>query len=321
MPSNRKAPALDGKGEDHRRALGVSVGALERSDHVAEVVTAKIANQSRQRCVLVGLEDAGKRLAIAGGRVVNDERADLCTALAQQTLVLGVRHAIDAALQRLATRQGEGFAEARTVLDDLDLPTVIAEDVGKFLRAHTGNHAVEALTIEIDDPGQLPESACGRIGQCLPDVALIQLGIAEERHEPTAGRDIEVCTHVAVDDTGEERCSGTKTNRPSREIDRIGVLRARGIGLQATKIAQLRQVVAIEAPEQIVDRMQHRRGVRLDGYPIAGLQPVEVERGHRRHHRGRRSLVATDLERVARRPLVVGVVDHARREPEHAALN
>ena len=321
MPSNRQAPALDGEGENHRRALGVSVGALERGDHVAEVVAAKIADQGRQRCILVGLEDPGKRLAITGGRVIDDERANLGTALTQQTLVLGVRHAVDAALQRLTARQGEGLAQPRPVLDDLDLPTVVAEDVGKFLRAHTRNHAVEALTIEIDDPGQLPEPACGRIGQRLPDVALIQLGIAEQRHEATAGRDIEVRSHVAVDDAGEEGRSGTKTNGSSREVDRIGVLRARGIGLQTTKIAELRQVIAIETPEQVVDRMQHRRGVRLDGHPIAGLQPVEVERGHRRHHRGRRGLVATDLERVTRRSLVVGVVDHACREPEHAALN
>ena len=50
-------------------------------------------------------------------------------------------------------------------------------------------------------------------------------------------------------------------------------------------------------------------------------QVGEVQRGHQRHHRRRRRLVAADLERVALRPLAVRVVDDPHREPEHTPLD
>ena len=321
VAGDRQPPTLDGEGEDDGGPLRVGVGALEGGDHVAEVMAAQIADQRRQSCILVGLEYTGQRLALAGGRVVDDELADIGTALAEQALVLRVRHRVDAPLQRFATIAREGLAQPRAVLDDFDLPAMVAEDVRELLRANPGDHAIETLTVEVDDPRELPETAGGRVGQRLPDVALVELGVTQQRDEAAPRLNVEVGADVPIHHAGEQRRGSTEANGPGREVNRIGVLGARRVGLQTTEPTQLRQVLAIEAPEQVVDRVEDRRGVRLDRDAIARLQPVEVERRHRRHHRCRRGLVTADLELVIRRALVVGVVDHPRREPEHASLN
>ena len=53
--------------------------------------------------------------------------------------------------------------------------------------------------------------------------------------------------------------------------------------------------------------------MRLDRDEVAGPEPAEVERGEDRHDRGARCLVAADLDPVAVRPDVVGLVDHPDR--------
>ena len=321
MPRHRQPPTLDREGEDHSRTRRVRVGAVQRRDHVAEVVPTAVADQRGQRRVLVGLEYACKCLTVGRGRVLNDELADVGAALAQEALILRIRHLIDAALQRLAALARKGLAQLRAVLHDLDLPAMIAEDMRELLRAHAGDHAVQALAVEVDDPGELTEATRGRIGERLPDVALIELGIAHQRHEAATGLSVEMRVDVAIDHAREERCSRSQAHGPGREVDGIRILRARRVRLQTTERAQRREVLAIQTTEQVVDRVQHRRGVRLDGDAVTGLQPVEVQRRHRRDHRRRGGLMAADLEVVIGRALVVGVVDHARRQPEHASLN
>jgi hypothetical protein len=84
--------------------------------------------------------------------------------------------------------------------------------------------------------------------------------------------------------------------------------------------AELLQVRLVELAGQVVDRVQHGRGVRLGGDFVVPVEVAEPQGGHDGDHRCRRRLVAADLH-LARRAVVVGVVDHPDREPQHAALD
>ena len=96
----------------------------------------------------------------------------------------------------------------------------------ELLRTHTRNDAVEALAVEVDDPGQLAETTGGRVGQRLPDVPLVELGVAHQRHEAATGLSVEMRIHVTIDNTRKQRGCRTQTNRAGREVDRVRILRA-----------------------------------------------------------------------------------------------
>ena len=66
-----------------------------------------------------------------------------------------------------------------------------------------------------------------------------------------------------------------------------------------------------------MQRVEHRGGVRLYRDPVLRPHHVEIERRHQGRDRGARRLVAADLEPVAARPQMVGVVDHPGGEPQH----
>ena len=118
-----------------------------------------------------------------------------------------------------------------------------------------------------------------------------------------------------------QRRRAPEADRAGGVVDRVRILRARRVALEAAEVAQPRQVGAVEAPEQVLERLEHRRGVGLDADAVARVHVGEPERRHQGHHRGRRRLVAADLQRVAARPLAVRVVDDAHGEPEHPALD
>jgi hypothetical protein len=105
-----------------------------------------------------------------------------------------------------------------------------------------------------------------------------------------------------------------------RQIHHGRVLAPAGIGLQATELAERPEIVDTEPTAQVLDRVERGRGVGLHRHHIGGAQRAEVQRGQQADDRGRRGLVAADLEAVARAP-GVGVVHHPRAQPEHAALD
>ena len=118
--------------------------------------------------------------------------------------------------------------------------------------------------------------------------------------------------------------SGAAAPRPDRArrvVDRERILRAARVRLEAAVFTKLGQVGTVEPAEQVLDRVQHGRCVRLHRDPVLRLQVEEVEGRHQRDHRGRRGLMAADLEVVTLRPLAVRVVDDPGREPEHPALD
>ena len=61
-------------------------------------------------------------------------------------------------------------------------------------------------------------------------------------------------------------------------------------------------------------------GMRLDRDAVCRPQGVEIERRHDGGERGRRRLVAADLQAVGILAQMIGVMDGPAREPEHLAL-
>src|SRR5205807_5292467 len=118
----------------------------------------------------------------------------------------------------------------------------------------------------------------------------------------------------------EQRHADAEPDRAGREVDGFAVLGARRVGLRAAEGAKPLQFFAALMPEQILDRVEDRRGVRLDRDTVLWTQHVEIERGHQGRQRGTRRLVAAHLQPIPVRAKVVGVVDHPGRQPQHLAL-
>ena len=299
----RQLPALDRVGEHDRGAVAHGVGLVVGAQQRPEVVAAEVAEGGQQVGVveLVGddLEPPPQLVGVG----------------AQQPLVLLVGHRVDALAQRGVRRQ------LRPVLGHRAVPARRLEHRGEAARRDVGDDAVERLAVEVDDPQHLAEVRDHRVGDRLPARALVELGVAEQRDLAPADRDVEVAGHVAVRDRAPDRRRRPDPDRARRVVDRVGVLRARGIGLEPAELAQRLQVARLEPPEQVVDRVQHGRGVRLDRDAVRRLEEREPQRGHQRHHRRARCLVAADLHARAVRAHVVGVVDDRRRQPQHAPLH
>ena len=159
--------------------------------------------------------------------------------------------------------------------------------------------------------------------QGLEDVALVELGVPGQRDHAArriVGRHQLFQTQVVLGQRGEQGHADAKPDGPGRKIDGLAVLGTRRIGLCAAKSAKPLQLVARLIPEQILDGVKDRRGVRLDGDAVLRPQHIEIKRRHQGRHRSTRRLVPADLEPVAVWPQVVGVVDHPGRQPQHLAL-
>src|SRR5437016_14673410 len=124
---------------------------------------------------------------------------------------------------------------------------------------------------------------------------------------------------VVLDQRSEQRLGDTKAYRASREIDVIGILGARRIGLRTLEAAEIFQFFAALVPKQILDGVKH--GARMRLYRNAVLRPQyrEVQGRHDSGERGGRSLMAADLQSVGTGTDVVGVVNGPRRQPQHFA--
>ena len=221
----------------------------------------------------------------------------------------------------MRARSASQALQPRPVLDHLDVPAGRLEHRRQPAGRDVRHHAVERLAVEVDDPHHLAELGHHRVGDRLPDRALVQLGVADQRDLAAADRHVEVAGHVAVRERAPDRRRRADADRAGRVVDRVGVLRARRVGLQPAELAQRRQVLAVEPAQQVVDRVQDRRRVRLHAHPVGRLEDREPQRGHHRHHRRARGLVAADLHAGRVRPHPVGVVHDRGRQPQHALLH
>ena len=235
---------------------------------------------------------------------------------AQQPLVLLVGHRVDA--PRAAPRGRRSFGPYLTITQCQ--PAASNIDASRPA-AMSGTTRSSDWRLRSTTHMTSPSLRHHRVGDRLPARALVELGVAEQRDLAPADRDVEVPGHVAVRERAPDRRRRADPDRAGRVVDRVGVLGARRVGLQPAELPQRLEVARLEAPEQVVDRVQHRRGVRLDRHAVGRLEEREPQRGHQRHHRRARRLVAADLHARAVRAHVVGVVDDRRREPQHAPLH
>src|SRR3546814_16188034 len=71
--------------------------------------------------------------------------------------------------------------------------------------------------------------------------------------------------------------------RAGREVDRDPVLGTAWIALHPAGAAEVLELLARLAAEQIVNRVQHGPGVGLDRHPVVGAERVEIERRSEEH--------------------------------------
>ena len=211
--------------------------------------------------------------------------------------------------------------EPRPVLDHHAVPAGGLEHRREPPRRDVRHHAVQRLAVEVDDPHDLAQMGDHRIGDRLPARALVELGVAEQRDLAAAARHLEVPGHVAVRERAPDRRRRADADRAGRVVDGIGVLGAARVGLQPAVLAQRREVAAVQPAQQVVDRVQHRRRVRLDRHAVGRLQVREPQRRHQAHHRRAGGLMAADLHARLVGAHPVGVVHDRRGQPQHATLD
>jgi hypothetical protein len=90
--------------------------------------------------------------------------------------------------------------------------------------------------------------------------------------------------------------------------------------LRAFVAAEVLQLVAALAAEQVLNGMKIRRGVRLDRNAVGRPQAVEIKRGHDRGERGGGCLMPAHLQPVGIFAHMIGVMDGPTRQPQHLAL-
>ncbi len=317
----RQPAALDRVGHDHDGAVGVGFGLLERVEQRAKVMAAEIRQQLAHLVVAVRSEQPVDELVRPGPRRPHEALADLRTRLPEQGLVLAVRHVVDPPPQPFAVRPRERRAQLAAVLEVDDVPAIRREHLADPLGLAVGHHAVEALAVQIDDPEDIAEPPRVLLRHRLPHVALVQLRVADESHVPRSARDREVVDQVLAHQPAERRGDAAEPNRAGGVIDAVDVLGAARVGLQPAERAEPREGFPRELPPEVLERVKDRRGVRFDRDAIPGPEKAAIERGHDSHDGRAAGLMAADFEAVDIGPHVVGVVDHVRRQPQHALLD
>ena len=315
MALDGQRPTLDRVGEDHRGpvlldgAIGVDqpvqVVAAEVAERGPELVVGQIAHQAGQAAV--GVREPLTQVGGLG---------------AQEPLVLLVGHLVDATTQLGSAGPLEQGLEAASVLDRDALPAGGLEQSGQAPERDVGHHPVERLPVEVHHPQHLAQPGHARVRDRLPDRALVQLGVAQQRDLAPHRRRVEaVVLQVAAGDRAPDRSGRADPHRAGGVVHRVGVLGAAGIALQAAEGTQRLEVRALQVPQQVVDRVQHRRGVRLDRHAILGPQLGEPERGHEAHHRRAGGLVAAYLHAALALANAVGVMHDRGGQPQHPALD
>ena len=284
-------------------------------------MAAEIGHEPVQRRVVMAVEqrlEAARALHIAL-QVLAPRRA----ALEGQRGIERVRAVVDPAAQRLARWPLERGFEQLAVFDVDDLPADRLEELADALEQIVVHHAVEALAVVVDDPPEIPHVMLPALEQRLEDIALVELGVAQDRDHATRRRGIAQAMEadVILHQRREQGDADAEADRAGREIDVVPVLGARRIGLRAAQCAEALELIAALIAEQVLDGVEDRRGVRLDRDAVFGLERLHVERGHQGRDRGRGRLMAADLEPVARRAQMVGVVDGPASQPQHLALD
>ncbi len=316
-------PALDGVREQHRGPASLAIGRTQRSIEHVQVVTAQVGEQPRELGIGHVRDHTRQGVPSRWRRSVHQAGPRLVAGPPDQHLVFLVRHVVDPLAKRVAIGPCEVRLQPASVLGLDRMPARRREHRLHPTDADPRNDPIETLAIQVDDHRHVPELAQALLEDRLPDVAFVKLRIADQGHEPPIGlaRDAlaEMRPQVAIGQGGEHRGDRPEAHGARGEVDRIGILGPRRIRLQAAEVTQPKEHRRVQVAEQVLDRVVGRRRVRLHRDQVAGSQPAEVERGQDRHDRCARRLVPADLDPIAVRADVVGLVDHPDRQPQHAA--
>ena len=320
VTGERQAVALDRVG-DEAGGFVAPRGRLERFHHRLDVVAGEVRHQPGKSIVVELVEDRPHPGDLPD--VLGEALAPRRPALEYHCRVEGVRAVVNPLPERVAPAPAEHPLELLAVLEGLDPPAHVPEQVVEPAVQPVGDHRVEALPVVVDNPPQVPDLVLPALQQRLEDVPLVELGVSGKGDHasvraatghPLVGPD------VVPDDAREEGRGDPEPHRPGRKVDVVLVLGARGIGLRTAKGAEPLQVLAGLAPEEVLDGMERRARVRLDRDPVPGAEDREIERGHQGDDRRARCLVPADLQAVLVGPDVVRVVDRPAREPQHLAF-
>ena len=320
VPGERQAPALDGVGDEAVRP--VVRRAVERLEQGLQVVPAEIGHQRGQRRVVMPVEQ-GADAGIAA-EIALQMRPPGGAALEAQGGVEVVRAGVDPFPQRLAARLRERLLQLLAVLDGDHAPADRGEELLDLGEQQLRHDPVQALAVVVDHPPEIADVVLPALEQGLVDVALVELGVADNGHHPARRCVVghqPVQTDVVLGQRGEQRHRRTQAHRPRREVDAGLVLGARRIGLRAAQRPELLQLLDRLAAEQVHGRVVDRARVRLDRDPVAGPQHVEIEGGHDARDRRAGRLMPADLQLVAAGAQVIGVVDGPAGQPEQLPLD
>ena len=281
----RQPPALDRVGEDdasggraRRRPGGRPSSSAPRSWPPR---SRNVASSSRRRA-----RSAAMRVDL-GSRSRSSPRVG-----AQQPLVLLVGHRVDARAQRRPPAR----AAARAVLDRHAVPAGGLEHRRQAAGGDVGHDAVERLAVEVDDPHDLAELGHHRVGDRLPARALVELGVADQRDLAPA----DAARRSARRRSGgraRPRSARSRRGRPSRSSSRPG----RGPSCATGRTAGRRTGAASSGsarssrPSRWLIACSTGEACGLTDTRSGASRMREPQRGHERHHRRARGLVAADL--------------------------
>ena len=175
-----QAPPFDGVGEQHCGLVADTVTLAQLSREQFEIVTTEVGDQRRQLLIAVSVGKSDHRRV----RLTTQLCPDLGRAEPEECLVCLVRHGIDVGPECVSVGFRERRRQPRAVLGFGDMPPGIGEEPLQPLRGDVGYDPIQALPVEVDDHGEIGQALGGRIGDRLPHVALVELGIADDREEP-----------------------------------------------------------------------------------------------------------------------------------------
>src|SRR5262249_44206645 len=224
-------------------------------------MAAEIVHQGGQLVVAAALDKRADRTLIAD--LVVKPLAPRRSALKHQGRIKLVRTVIDPAAQNVAARFGKCRLLQRAVFEQNHVPAEIAKQILITLPQSLADDSVETLPVIIDDPPAIAQTLLPAFEHGFKDVALIEFGIAEESNHAAFGprQTPAMGPHIILRQGRKQRLSNAKSDRAGREVDVIGVLGPRRIGLRAFIAAKRFELVPGLAPEQVLDRVEIGRSV------------------------------------------------------------
>ena len=183
IPCQRQVPAFDRIGKDHN-GLGVDGERLGKGfEDPPQVVSAKIGQQRFHFIRLIASQQLGHSL-ISLLAVLHKTITDSDPVLEQQTLILLITHLIDPGSEFKPIGFTEEVFERGAVFQIDDMPAVGGKHFPQLLGAAIRDDAVEALTVQVNDPQHTRHPLNIGFAQRFPNITLIQLSITNQCNMP-----------------------------------------------------------------------------------------------------------------------------------------